>query len=109
MNGRSAVRLERLREAIRRNGTLPLAEAAALCAEAGLNFVPFIVEAEGGFGKDARIVLAALADASANLTGEARSVRAEMAKQCLSVSLQRSNALAIARRAPGGGRVPDGA
>ncbi|MED5501522.1 MAG: DeoR family transcriptional regulator, partial [Pseudomonadota bacterium] len=31
MNGRSAVRLERLREAIRRNGTLPLAEAAALC------------------------------------------------------------------------------
>ncbi|WP_280337812.1 DeoR family transcriptional regulator [Salinicola acroporae] len=31
MNGRSAVRLERLREAIRRHGALPLADAATLC------------------------------------------------------------------------------
>jgi hypothetical protein len=74
---------------------------AQLCDEAGLHFLPFVVEADGGFGSDACATLSALARAAARLTGEAPSVRGAYVKQSLSIALQRANALAIARRAPG--------
>ena len=74
---------------------------AQLCADAALAFVPFIVEADGGLGKEARSVLANLAGATARLTGDAISLRVEWVMQSLAVRLQRANALAIARRAPG--------
>ena len=61
---------------------------------------PLVVEADGGFGKEARSVLGALATAAGRLTGEGTAVRGEMAVQSLSVALQRANAAAIARRAP---------
>jgi hypothetical protein len=76
-------------------------DTATLCADAGLTFVPFGFEAEGGVGREARAVLGGLARDSARLTGEGHSTRAAMAAQALSVALQRANALAIARRAPG--------
>ena len=76
-------------------------DTAAQCADAAFSFIPFVVEAESGLGREARGVLTALAHDSARFTGEAPSVRGERATQALSVALQRANALAIARRAPG--------
>ncbi len=70
-------------------------------ADASLTFVPFVVEAEGGLGTSARGVLAAIAGAVGRLTGEGTGVRGELAAQALSIALQRANATAIARRAPG--------
>eukprot|EP00663_Eupelagonemidae_sp_cell21sb_P011775 gene11775-biopygen4742 len=76
-------------------------DTAQQCTDAGLRFVPFIVEAEGGLGKEAHTLVTALAHDSARLTGETPSTRAERALQSLSVALQRANALAIIRRAVG--------
>ncbi len=70
---------------------------AELCEDAG---IIFIIEAEGGLGADACGVLRTLARDASRLTAEPPSVRASMATQSLAVSLQRSNALAILRRAP---------
>ncbi len=74
---------------------------AAQCADAGLTFVPCIFEAEGGIGREARALLSTLARDAARLTSEDASLRGQLALQSLSVCLQRANALAIARRAPG--------
>ncbi len=80
---------------------------AAQCKEAGMLFAPFVVEAEGGLGSDARTLLNSLAHDAAKLTGEAPSVSLERATQALSVALHRANAPAIARRA--GGPLPPAA
>ena len=82
---------------LRRPEAHPSLDTAELCADAGLCFVPFGFEAEGGFGREAREVLAGLARDSARLTGEGHATRAAMAAQALSVTLQRANAHAIAR------------
>ena len=76
-------------------------QTAAICAEAGLAFIPFVFEAEGGLGREGRSVLSGLARDAARLTGDSPSFRGELASQALAVALQRANALAIARRAPG--------
>ncbi len=76
-------------------------DTATLCDDAGLTFVPFVFEAEGGVGREGRAVLSGLARDAARLTGETPSARGELAMQALSVALQRANALAIARRATG--------
>eukprot|EP00660_Eupelagonema_oceanica_P008066 gene8066-biopygen42227 len=76
-------------------------DTAAQCDDAGLKFVPFIFEAEGGLGSEARALLTLLSRDAARLTSEEPAVRDGHAVQALSVSLQRSNALAIARRAVG--------
>jgi hypothetical protein len=76
-------------------------DTAEQCADAGLAFKPFILEAEGGLGRDARALLTGLGHDSGRMTGEAPSVRAELAVQALSVALHRENARAIVRRAVG--------
>jgi hypothetical protein len=76
-------------------------DTAEQCNAAGLRFFPFVVEAEGGLGAEARALLGVLAADAARVTGESRSQRAEMATQSISVLLQRANALAVARRAVG--------
>ena len=74
---------------------------AEQCKESALQSMPFVVEADGSLGREARTIVAKLARDTAKRTGEAPSIRTEWATQALSVALQRANAVAIARRACG--------
>ena len=76
-------------------------DTANLCDAAAFTFVPVIFEAEGGLGRDAAALIGGLAQAAARLTSETAELRAELMLQSLSITLQRANALAIARRATG--------
>ena len=53
-------------------------DIAALCADAGVEFIPCVFEAEGGIGRELRAVLARVARDAARLTGESPSVRGDM-------------------------------
>ena len=73
---------------------------AAQCRAAGIAFVPFVLEAEGGLGPSALHVLSRLADDAGRLEGVERNERAGLAKQRLSVTLQHHNATMLLARAP---------
>ena len=67
------------------------------------HFVPICCEVSGGsWDPEARKVWSALSSASAKLTGEPKSQKAEASIQTLSVIVHRANARAILRRAPEG-------
>jgi hypothetical protein len=72
----------------------------AQCRAAGVAFVPFVMEAEGGFGPSALNVLSRLADDAGRLVGTDRDARAAVAKQRLSIAVQTYNAAAMLARAP---------
>jgi hypothetical protein len=76
------------------------AATEAQCGAAGITFVPFVVEAEGGLGPSALKVLASIADDAGRLIGIDRDSRAAQAKQRISIALQTHNAAAILARAP---------
>ncbi len=71
------------------------------CRDAGIAFVPFVMEAEGGFGDAALAILSKLAADAATTTGTVQSVKAAHNKQRISVCVARQNAVALARRRPG--------
>eukprot|EP00666_Eupelagonemidae_sp_cell4sb_P017874 gene17874-biopygen36351 len=76
-------------------------DTAAHCDEAGIDFIPMIVEASGGgWGSDSRRVWHELAHAAARLTGDPAPTKLEQLYQSLSVTLHRANARAILVRAP---------
>ena len=69
-----------------------------LCASEGLQFVPLVVEASGGWAPIARRTWKELGQLLAAKTGESEAVETEQLMQSLAVSLQRENARAILRR-----------
>eukprot|EP00666_Eupelagonemidae_sp_cell4sb_P018089 gene18089-biopygen31850 len=73
-----------------------------LCKEAGLLFIPMVMEASGGsWGHAARKVWSGLANAAAKLTGESPSQKAEELSQTLSVIPHRANARSVLCRSHG--------
>eukprot|EP00666_Eupelagonemidae_sp_cell4sb_P017850 gene17850-biopygen31019 len=73
-----------------------------LCKEAGLLFIPMVMEASGGsWGPAARRVWSGLANAAAKLTGESPSSKAEELSQTFSVILHRANARSVLCRSHG--------
>ena len=69
-----------------------------LCASEGLQFVPLVAEASGGWAPVARRTWQALGQMLAAKTGEAEAVEMEQLMQALAITLQRENARAILRR-----------
>ncbi len=70
----------------------------AACRDAGITFVPFVMDADGGYGAGALAVLAKLADDAVVFSGADRSSKAAHNKQAIAVAVARCNAVAIARR-----------
>ena len=71
-----------------------------LCEQQGIQFVPLVVESNGGWAPSALRAWQDLARAVAARSGEAASVEADRLFQALAVTLQRENARAVLRRAP---------
>ena len=78
-------------------------DTAALCANEGISFIPMVLEAHaGGWGLEARQVLAVMAKRISTSSGEAVDAVADKCAQRLSAVLQKENARAVLRRLPGG-------
>ena len=74
-------------------------DTASQCSEAGLQFIPMVVEAHGGgWGPSAVAVWKRLAKEYANATGIHNSLACSEIAQRLSTTLQRECARAISRR-----------
>ena len=70
-----------------------------LCFDAGIVFIPMVVEAHGGaWGREARRAFAVVAQLAAEVTGEDVASVADRMAQRHSVSLHRENARAILKR-----------
>eukprot|EP00665_Eupelagonemidae_sp_cell47_P012323 gene12323-biopygen11584 len=68
----------------------------SLCKEAGLLFIPMVMEASGrSWGPAARKVCSGFGNAAAKFTGESLSQKAEELSQTLSVILHRANARSV--------------
>ena len=75
-------------------------DTKAVCAVQGLQFIPMVVEASGGW---APCAVRAWQQLAANLvlrSGEPASQEADRLYQALAISLQRENARAVLRRMP---------
>ena len=70
----------------------------ALCAAEGLQFVPLVVEAAGGWAPAARRAWKELGEQLSARTGDPTSETADQLLQALAVTLQRENARAVLRR-----------
>ena len=70
----------------------------ALCMAEGLQFVPLVVEAAGGWAPAARRAWKELGEQLSAGTGDPTSETAEQLLQALAVTLQRENARAVLRR-----------
>ncbi len=75
-------------------------QTEAQCAAQGIGFVPFVVEAEGGFGTSALAVMSQFADDAGRLGYADRDGRAAQLKERVAVVLQQQNAAALLARAP---------
>ncbi|CAE7275446.1 unnamed protein product [Symbiodinium sp. KB8] len=72
----------------------------AVCEAQGLQFIPLVVEANGGWAPSAVRTWKELAAALALRTGEPVSQESDRLYQALAISLQRENARAVLRRIP---------
>ena len=71
------------------------------CQEEGLNFIPLVIEADGGgWGPAAHAVWSELAKRKSALTGEQSSTTATRMLQSLGLILHKENARSILRRTP---------
>ena len=75
-------------------------DTEAQCAAGGLQFVPLVAEARGGWAPGAQQAWTALAQAISTRTGEALSLETDRLHQALALTLQRENARAVLRRIP---------
>ncbi len=78
-------------------------DTASHCREEGLEFVPMVADALGGWGPSAQKAWHTLARSLAQTTGEPLSTALEQLYQQLSIVVHREGARAILRRLPGAG------
>ena len=83
-------------------------DTASHCREEGLEFVPMVADALGGWGPSAQKAWHTLARSLAQTTGEPLSAALEQLYQQLSITVHREGARAILRRLSGAGTAASG-